>query len=204
MEPEHLREGVTIPNLNASFLVPEETRQFPKSRTPAPPPVLDMMETIIEFDEEDDGCSTSDRNHSHHFHLTSPLLNSSLQFQSPNLPTTPYSPQSPMDYSHPIPPANTPTTGNGQVAHLHSCQQQLLVVTQAAAKLAVTGCAQGVTAGPGLELLRNSLVGLSGEEQLQGTEELLRTAADFIQFCRRREGKELEGQFKREDNEGRL
>ena len=127
-----------------------------------------------------------------------------FQFQSPKLPTTPYSPQSPMDYSHPIPPANTPTTGNGQVAHLHSGQQQLLVVTQAAAKLAVTGCAEGGTAGLGLELLRNSLVGLSGEEQLQGTEELLRTAADFIQFCRRREGKELEGQFKREDNEGRL
>ena len=160
MEPENLREGVTIPNLNASFLVPEETRQFSKSPTPAPPPVLDMMETILEFDEEDDDSqssfSTPGHNLSRHFNLTNPLVTSTFQFQSPEPPTTPYSPQSPMDYGNPIAPVNTPTTGHGQIALLQSCQQQLLV-TQAAAKLAFTGCAQDVTAGPGLQLLRDSL-----------------------------------------------
>ena len=66
-----------------------------------------------------------------------------------------------------------------------------LVVTQAAAKLAsVTSPYQQMTAGPGLKLLRGSLAGLCGEQQLQETEELLRAAAAFIQLCRRREGGE--------------
>eukprot|EP00092_Neocalanus_flemingeri_P033198 GFUD01036104.1.p1 GENE.GFUD01036104.1~~GFUD01036104.1.p1 ORF type:complete len:227 (-),score=59.28 GFUD01036104.1:14-694(-) len=95
MEPEHLREGVTIPNMNASFLYPEEPRHHClKSPTPAPPPILDMMETILEFGEAEDesparcSSSTPGKNQSHHLHLSSPMENSSLQFQSP-VPNTP-------------------------------------------------------------------------------------------------------------------
>ena len=48
------------------------------------------------------------------------------------------------------------------------------------------------------------MAGLSGEQELQGTDELLRTAAKFIQFCREREGGKLFRQFKREGKEGGL
>eukprot|EP00092_Neocalanus_flemingeri_P057199 GFUD01067917.1.p1 GENE.GFUD01067917.1~~GFUD01067917.1.p1 ORF type:complete len:203 (+),score=72.13 GFUD01067917.1:43-651(+) len=188
MEPEHLREGVTIPNMNASFLYPEEPRHHClKSPTPAPPPILDMMETILEFGEAEDespamcSSSTPGRNQSHHLHLSSPMENSSLQFQSP-VPNTHL--QSPMDHSHPRPPVNTPTSGHGQAALLH--RQHHLLVTQAAAQLAaLTGSTQQLPAAPDdqdLQLLRDSLAGLGGDQQVQETEELLRTAADFIQF----------------------
>jgi len=50
----------------------------------------------------------------------------------------------------------------------------------------------------GLQLLRDSLSGLCREEQLQGDEDLLTTAADFILFCRRQAGKDLEKMFKAE------
>eukprot|EP00092_Neocalanus_flemingeri_P097881 GFUD01124795.1.p1 GENE.GFUD01124795.1~~GFUD01124795.1.p1 ORF type:complete len:213 (+),score=79.79 GFUD01124795.1:44-682(+) len=204
MEPEHLREEVTIPNMNASFLYPEE--HCLKSPTPAPPPFLDMMETIIEFEEVDDEsparCSTSTPGHnqSHHFHLSSPMENSSLQFQSPvPTPNNPVPFLSPMDHSHPLPPVNTPTSGHGQAALLH--RQHHLLVTQAAAKLAaVPGSTQQLTTAAagdqGLQLLRDSLAGLGGDQQVQDTEELLRTAAAFIRFCRRREGEELARQFR--------
>eukprot|EP00092_Neocalanus_flemingeri_P084679 GFUD01106416.1.p1 GENE.GFUD01106416.1~~GFUD01106416.1.p1 ORF type:complete len:210 (-),score=73.70 GFUD01106416.1:123-752(-) len=207
MEPEHLREGVTIPNMNASFLYPEEPRHnCLKSPTPAPPPILDMMETILEFGEAEDespamcSSSTPGRNQSHHLHLSSPMENSSLQFQSP-VPNTPLHIQSPMDHSHPRPPVNTPTSGHGQAALLH--RQHHLLVTQAAAQLAaVPGSTQHLATAAagdqGLQLLRDSLAGLGGDQQVQTTEELLRTAAAFIQFCRRREGEDLVRQFREE------
>ena len=52
---------------------------------------------------------------------------------------------------------------------------------QAASKLAaVTGSSQHVTAGPGMQLLIDSLIGLSREQQL-----MFRTADAYILFCRR-------------------
>jgi hypothetical protein len=204
MEPEHLRESsLAISNMEVSLLVPEDPRQCQESPTPVPPPVMVMMETILEFEEEEVDCSTPVHNRSDHLNLISPVANTSFQFQSPEANSVLYHLQSPMDYSHPLPPVNTPTTGHGQAALLHSCQQQL-VVTQAAAKLAaVTGPSQQMTAGPGMQLLRDSLAGLCGEQQ-QETEELLRTAAAFIKFCRRNEGEELGRQFKIETRGVRL
>merc|ERR1712008_380004 len=100
------------------------------------------------------------------------------------------------DCSHPLPPVNTPSTGQGKAALLNSCRQQL-VVSQAAVKLAaVTGPTQQKTSG--LQLLRDSLAGLFSEQQLQQEEEdLIRTAAAFIQFVRSRgEGEEMDRLFR--------
>eukprot|EP00092_Neocalanus_flemingeri_P016405 GFUD01017755.1.p1 GENE.GFUD01017755.1~~GFUD01017755.1.p1 ORF type:complete len:210 (-),score=89.49 GFUD01017755.1:11-640(-) len=209
MEPEHLREGATIPNMNATFRFPEEPRHH-CLKAPAPPPFLDMMETILEFEGEEDEsparCSTTPgHNQSPHLNLSSPQENSSLQFQSP-APPSPLSPQSPMDHSHPLPPVNTPTSGHGQSALLH--YQLHLLVTQAAAQLAaLTGSTQQLPSAPDdqdLQLLRDSLAGLGGDQQVQETGELLRTAAAFIQFCRRREGEELVRQFRMQHRKARM
>merc|ERR1719318_2542971 len=154
------------------------------------------METILEFEEEEDEYSSF----SHPLNLTSPLANTNHQFQSPEASILLHHLQSPMSCSHPLPPVNTPSTGQGQAALLHSCHQQL-VVAQAAAKLAaVTGPTQQVTAGPGLQLLSDSLEGLCGDQQLE-EEDLHRTAAAFIQFCRKEGGEELGRLFMQETRE---
>ena len=73
------------------------------------------------------------------------------------------------------------------------------MVAQAAAKLAaVNSPTQQVTARPGLQLLSVSLVGLCWDKQLEEEEDLLRTAAAFILFCRREGGEEL-GRLSREE-----
>ena len=193
MEPEKLRESLSFPNMEPAYLLLEEPRQCQQSPTSVLPPVMEMMESILEFEEDEEDCSISGNTQSHH--LTSPLANPSYQFQSPEASILLHHLQSPMDSSHPLPPANTPSTGQGQAPLLHSCHQQL-VVAQAAAKLAaVTGPTQQVTAGPGMQLLSDSLAGLCGEQQLE-EEDLLRTAAAFIMFCRREGGEELIRLFK--------
>ena len=203
MEPEQLREDQTTPNLKAVLPVMlSPSNRYPKSPAQVLPHFVDVMEmeTIIEFDEEDISpsiCSTPG-----HLNLTSFLANTSHQFQSPD-PNTPSPFQSPTDYSHPLPPNNTPTTGrHGQAALLQSCQQQLLV-NQAAVKLATVTAStqQFMKGGPCMELLRDSLTGMCEEYQLQESEDLIRTAAAFIQFCRKKEGEELSRQFMREEEE---
>ena len=165
MEPEQLRESLSITNMEATHLLPEEPNRCQQTPAPAiPPPVMEMMETILEFQEEEDDCSTPGNNHSHPLNLTSPLSNTSYQFQSPEASILLHHLQSPMDSSHPLPPVNTPSTGQGQAALLHSCHQQLVVAPAAAKLAAVTGSTQQVTAGPGLQLLSDSLAGLCGDQ----------------------------------------
>ena len=65
---------------------------------------------------------------------------------------------------------------------------------------AVTGPTKQVTAGPGLQLLSDSLAGLCGDQQL-GEEYLIRTAAAFILVCRRERGEELGRLFRQETRE---
>ena len=78
------------------------------------------------------------------------------------------------------------------------------MVAQAAAKLAaVTGPTKQVTAGPCLQLLSASLAGLCGDQQLE-EEDLFRTAAAFILFCRREGGEELDRLFRKETMEKRV
>jgi hypothetical protein len=203
MEPEQLRESLSFPNMGATQLLPEEPRQCQQSPTPVLPPVMDIMETILEFEEEEDDYSSADNSCSHPLNLTSPLSNTSYQFQSPEASILLHHLQSPMDRSLPLPPVNTPSTGQGQAALLHSCHQQL-VVAQAAAKLAAASSpTQQVTAGPGLQLLSDSLAGLCGDQQLE-EENLLRTAAAFIVFCRREGGEELDRLFREETREKRV
>ena len=87
------------------------------SEAPVPPPVIEMVETVLEFEEDEEDCSTHSNNQSHHFNLTSPLH----QFQSPaGASILLHHLQSPMSCSHPLPPVNTPSTGEGQAALLHS------------------------------------------------------------------------------------
>ena len=77
MEPEQLRESLSIPT---TYFLTEEPRQCHQTlAAPVPPPVMEMMETILEFEEDEEDCSTHSNNQSHHFILTSPLN----QFQSP-------------------------------------------------------------------------------------------------------------------------
>ena len=126
--------------MEGTHLFPEEPRQCQQSPAPVPPPVIEMVETILEFEEDEEDCSTHSNNQSHH--LTSPLH----QFQSPGASILLHHLQSPMSCSHPLPPVNTPSTGEGQAALLHSCHQQLVVAQSAANLAAVTGPTQQVTA----------------------------------------------------------
>ena len=65
-----------------------------------------------------------------------------------------------MSCSHLLPSVNTLSTGQGQADLLYSCHQQL-VFAQASTNLApITGPTQQVTAGPGLQLLSDSLASL--------------------------------------------
>ena len=105
-----------------------------------------------------------------------------------------------MSCSHPLPPVNTPSTGEGQAALLHSCHQQLVVAQSAANLAAVTGPTQQVTAGPGLQLLSDSLAGMCGDQQLE-EEDLIRTAAAFILVCRRKSREEVGRLFRQETRE---
>ena len=182
--------------MEGTHLFPEEPRQWQQSAAPVPPPVIEMMETFLEFEEDEEDCSTHSNNQSHHFNLTSPLH----QFQSPGASILLHHLQSPMSCSHPLPPVNTPSTGEGQAALLHSCHQQLVVAQSAANLAAVTGPTQQVTAGPGLQLLSDSLAGMCGDQQLE-EEDLHRTAAAFILFCRREGGEELGRLFRQETRE---
>lgn len=149
--------------MEGTHLFPEEPRQCQQSPAPVPPPVIEMVETILEFEEDEEDCSTHSNNQSHHFNLTS-LLH---QFQSPGASILLHHLQSPMSCSHPLPPVNTPSTGEGQADLLHSCHQQLVVAQSAANLAAVTGPTQQVTAGPGLQLLSDSLAGMCGDQQLE-------------------------------------
>ena len=194
MEPEQLRDCLPVQNLTTTRFVEEKPRDCQESPTPAPPPVMDMMDTILEWEEEEgDSWSATGSNP---LNLTSPLANTSYRFESPAAIIIHLLHLSPMGCSHPLPPVNTPSTGQGQAALLNSCRQQL-VVSQAAVKLAaVTGPTQQKTSG--LQLLRDSLAGLFSEQQLQQEEEdLIRTAAAFIQFVRSRgEGEEMDRLFR--------
>ena len=60
-----------------------------------------------------------------------------------------------------------------------------------------------MTAGPGLQLLSDSLAGLCGDQQLE-EEDLIRTAAAFILFCRKEGGEELGRLFREETREKRV
>ena len=120
MESEQLRESLSIPNMEATQLFPEEPRLCQPSPNPVLPPVMDMMETILEFEEEEDDYSSPDNSCNHPLNLTTPLANTSYQFQSPEASILLHNLHSPMDSSHPLPPVNTPSTGQGQAVLLHS------------------------------------------------------------------------------------
>ena len=142
----------------------------------------------MEFEEEEDIYSTPD---SKSLNLTSPPANSNNKTQSPEVGFFLQTPESPLPNSYPLPPTNTPSTGHG----VHSHHHHHLAGIQAATKLAM------VTHHPyhqGLQVLRDSLAGLCHEEQLLGDEDVLSTAAAFIQFCRRQAGKDIEKMFKAE------
>ena len=57
-----------------------------------------------------------------------------------------------------------------------------------------------MTAGPGLQLLSDSLAGLCGDQQLE-EEDLIRTAAAFILVCRRESREEVGRLFRQETRE---
>ena len=184
MEPEQLRDcPSTTSNCVAVDLSPECPQQ--QSRFSASSLVQDLIETIMEVEEEDEeGCHSSDFQP---LEISSPLANSNNQIEN----IFHLNPESPLPNRYPLPPTNTPSTGHDFRSHHH----HHLAGIQAANKLAMV---THHTYHQGLQLLRDSLSGLCREEQLQGDEDLLTTAADFIQFCRRQAGKDLEKMFKAE------
>ena len=68
-----------------------------QSPAPALPPVMEMMGTILEFEEKEENCSTPGNNQSHHLNLTNPLANTSYEFQSPDASILLHHLQSPAD-----------------------------------------------------------------------------------------------------------
>ena len=68
---------------------------------------------------------------------------------------------------------------------------------------AVTGPTKQVTAGPGLQLLSDSLAGLCGDQQLE-EEDLIRTTAVFILVCRKERGEELCRLFSRQETREKM
>ena len=59
MEPEQLRESLSIPSMETIYFLTEKPRQCQQTpATPVPPPVMEMMETILEFEEDEENCST--------------------------------------------------------------------------------------------------------------------------------------------------
>ena len=184
MEPEQLRDCPTpLSNYVTVDSSPECPQQQPCSSSSSL--VQDLMDTIMEFEEEEVSCSTPD---SKSLKLASPLACNEMQ--SPEVSFFLQTPESPLHTSYPLPPTNTPSTGHGVHSHhLH------LAGIQAATKLAM---ATHHSYHQGLQVLRDSLAGLFHEEQLQGDGDVLSAAAAFIQFCRRQAGKDLGKMFKAE------
>ena len=59
MEPEQLRESLSIPSMETTYFLTEEPCQCHQTlAAPVPPPVMEMMETILEFEEDEENCST--------------------------------------------------------------------------------------------------------------------------------------------------
>lgn len=186
MEPEQLRDCPSSLSKYEAVDLPSEYPQQ-QSRYSASSLAQDLIESIMEYEEEEDNCWTPD---SKTLDLASPLAHINNQTQSPKVSFLPQNPDSPFPNDGcPLPPTNTPSTGHG----VHSNHYHYLAGIQAATKLAM------VTHHPydqGLQQLRDSLAGLRHEVQLQSEEDVFRTAAAFIQFCRRQADKDLEKMFK--------